>query len=353
MRDSRLIRVLRFLCLALAIVPANNAVRTALSADGADKSKQGITKNDGPITAPVDERVKATFSRLRTVWTEQQSKIKTAAITFRSVRLAGSMLAKNVSRSEFRTHFDSLNPAADAEELQELFRTFSTDRSPVKRAKILGIKKEFLLTPDRRRETSDDTIQIVERKKSFYARQSTAHQQIDVDPERKGVYTMRLEDFRFLPSPVAATSVLEGKLIATRLPGVEGKWRVGHPASDDGLASTAEFLIDESTGGALEFAFRDKHGDVTSEIFQGGFTIHPNGIVFPVFQVRAKYQQQRLRSLFLTIITECKLNEPIVDERFRIAARKGDTLIDNRHDPQGRIEQLKADVADVRTLFPD
>lgn len=353
MRHSRLIRILRFPCLALAIAATSNPARTALSADGADKSKQGVTKNDGPITAPVDERVKATFSRLRTVWTEQQSKIKTAAITFRSVRLAGSMLAENVTRSEFRTHFDSLNPAADAEELQELVRSFSTDRSPVKRAKMPGVKKEFLLTPDRRRETSDDTIQIVERKKSFYARQSTAHQQIDVYPERKGAYTMRLEDLRFFPSPVAATSVLEGKLTATRLPGVEGKWRIGHPASENGIASTAEFLVDESTGGALEFAFRDKHGDVTSEIFQGGFTIHPNGIVFPAYQVRATYRQQRLRSLFFTLITECKLNEPIAEERFRIPARKGDTLIDYRHDPQGHIEQLKADVADVRTLFPD
>lgn len=172
-------------------------------------------------------------------------------------------------------------------------------------------------------------------------------QQIDLYPEGSALHTMRLTDFRFLPSPVLAKSVLEGRISPVR---VHRKERQLSLLSKHKSGTSVELVIDESNGSLLELVVRDAKQNVSQEILQGGFRTDPKGVMYPAWHICCDYRDNRLHYLDTTVIDTATFNDPIPDDKFRVAAYSGDTIVDNgRGAGANMAERVSADIPDVKS----
>ncbi|HEV3304307.1 MAG TPA: hypothetical protein VG055_31950 [Planctomycetaceae bacterium] len=338
------LRPLGSICRLIVVVVMSLTV-SPLAAQPSRANQDSISAaKKSPSPALTDELINTTFARLQTIWKEQESAVKTAAISFRSVRRAGRLLVENISRDEFRTRLSDVDLASK----DDAFRDWMQSFTPPPYRKIPWVAKEFFLAGDRRRESSADTIQMVDGKFLICARKfiAPARQQIDLYPEGSALYTMRLTDFRFVPSPVLAKSVLEGRISAIR---VHGKERQLSLLSKHKSGTSVELVIDESNGSLLELVVRDAKQNVSQETLQGGFRTDPKGVMYPAWHIRCDYRDNRLHYLDATVIDTATFNDPIPDDKFRVAAYSGDTIVDNgRGAGASMAERVSADIPDVQ-----
>jgi hypothetical protein len=160
---------------------------------------------------------------------------------------------------------------------------------------------------------------------------------------------MQLIEFRVVPSPALADSVLRGEASVERVAGKD-LLRVARDKSGD--AGGTEYILDPSTGACLHLLRRAANGDIATETIQGGFDTSNQGILFPHFSVHASYRGNLMTGLTVVRLLSARFNDPVDASQFVMPTAKHDVIVNHTQGTADSARPFRLDrpAADARKV---
>jgi hypothetical protein len=324
-RDGgRMLRTSRWGCawhdvslrIVVPLVVAVFLIPTSQWLNAADQPGSGHAPPNGKSPSSPESADTSALRHLAAIWQGQQTDIQTARLKFRSVRLFPPFLKADISRAKFDAAMSATDLASHPEQLRNLVKAFAIDSFSARTQPWTD--KEFVLEGARRAESTNDSRQIVDGDLFELSTKVGTRRQIDLQPKRTGLYTMRLSDFRYVPrADLFLQPLIDGRIRSQLTHPSPGQLSIAR-ATPTGFSEP--LLIDEVTGGCIHFAAHAviKGKRLSREIFQGGFVRYPGGIDFPTYQIKASFDNGTVKRVYITLVLDAHFNEPIPPDRFDI-----------------------------------
>jgi len=273
-------------------------------------------------------------------WTSENKEISSASIRFRLFRQGGSL--KPCTPGEIAAKVQGVDFVKDPEAMRRFLSSIYPFGAVPPGVHIMKTPNpwgmmDFKMAGKMQREDNLYTSDVQVATPDLKVETDTANRQIHIFAPRGSMRGMaHIADFRFVPrfhSSMAVRSV-EGRIavIATATS------QVGH----------GEFRVDLESGALLEWAFYNPKGQVTQQLWQGGWTEFPGGARLPRWKISTVYGQTgKLQTLTMSFVEKAALNKPVYDTEFCITALKGVTVFDHRVPGRVTSFRLRDDTTDV------
>jgi hypothetical protein len=119
-------------------------------------------------------------------------------------------------------------------------------------------------------------------------------------------------------------------------------------ATSAGQFGHGESRVDIESGSLLESAFYDHKGQITQQLWQGGWTVSPGGVRWPRWKIEALYfSAGKLQMLTMSFVEKATLNKPVPDAAFSVTAVNGVTVFDHRVPGRLASFRLRSDTTDI------
>jgi hypothetical protein len=273
-------------------------------------------------------------------WASEDQEISTASIRFRQFLQGG--LLKPCTPAEIAGKIQGVDFVKDPEAMRRFLSSIYPFGAVPPGVHIMKTPNpwgmmDFKMAGKMQREDNLYTSDVQVATPDLKVETDTANRQIHIFAPRGSMRGMaHIADFRFVPrfhSSMAVRSV-EGHIavIATATS------QVGH----------GEFRVDLEGGALLEWAFYNPKGQVTQQLWQGGWTEFPGGARLPRWKISTVYGQTgKLQMLTMSFVEKATLNKPVRDAEFCVAALKDVTVFDHRVPRKVTSFRLREDTADV------
>jgi hypothetical protein len=280
------------------------------------------------------------LQKLARKWASQDKQISSASIRFRLFRQGGYL--KPCTPAEIAGKLQGVDFVKDPEAMRRFvssiypFGEIPPNVHITRRPHPWSVM-EFKMAGEKRREEDLDSIDVQLATADVKVETNQVNNQIHIYAPRGSVRgIVDIADFRIDPRFHSSMSVrsVEGPIaVISTSPG-----RFGH----------SEFRVDIESGALLELAFYDPRGQVTQQLWQGGWTLFPGDVRLPRWRIAAHYNPAgKLQMLTMSFVEKATLNKPVPDAAFYVAAVKGVTVFDHRVPGRLASFRLRDDTTDI------
>jgi hypothetical protein len=278
--------------------------------------------------------------KLAKKWASEDQEISTASIRFRQFLQGG--LLKPCTPAEIAGKIQGVDFVKDPEAMRRFLSSiYPFGEIPpnvhITRRPNPWSRMEFKMVGEKRREEDFDSVDVQLATPDVKVETNQANNQIHIYAPRgstRGI--IDIGDFRIVPTfqPSMSIRSVEGPIAVIATPTNQ----FGH----------AEFRVDIESGALLELVFYDPKGQITQQLWQGGWTLFPGDVRLPRWKIAAHYNPAgKLQLLTMSFVEKATLNKRVRDAEFCVAALKDVTVFDHRVPGKVTSFRLREDTGDV------